>query len=281
MEDRFYKPSGRFGSMTFPLLLLVSLVVLPVLAYIYAYLSDLIPLIYAKFFITLGYALGAGMVLSFWVLYGKIRNGTVYYIGALVALLLAYYISWVTFFAIQTELNFTFLDLAVQPTALKSMIELYNSIGIETTSRGSKSTTNGTMLYVIWLIEFAVMVIGPIFVSFSSYSKPFSELNGDWFTENKLPRAFDFPYIALDEIKMALENSDYSHFDKAIAVNVEEQPAFYKVSIFDSTGDDDYITLKRVTVTYEKGKKNEAETNVVEHLRVPNSVCQKLLSQWG
>ncbi len=280
MEDRFYKPSGRFGAMTFPLLLLVGLVFLPTLAYIYAYLSNLIPLIYIKFLITFGYTYGAAMLLGLWVDYGKIRNGMVYFTGAIIALLIAYYVSWVAFFSIQEGIRVDFLTLCTQPSGVKSLIDLYNTIGIETTSKGTTSTTNGTMLYVVWFIEFAIMVFGPIFLSFASYRKPFSELNDKWFMENKLQGTFDFPNTTIEEVKMALENSDYSHFDNAIAVN-EEQPDFYRVSLFDSDGDDDYITLKRVNITYEKGKKNESESNVVEHLRVPNRVCQNLLAQWG
>lgn len=282
MKERHYIPSGKFGSMALVILAVLTLLIFPILGYAYAYLGNLISMIYVKFFLTLGYAFVAGLILSFWVTRGKIRNGTLYLVGAILALLVGYYVHWAAFFGVQLSDSMeggSFVGFISDPSMLNSMISLYNMIGIETTSKGSTSSYTGTTLYIFWAIEMAIMVLGPLFLSYSEYKMPFSELNDTWFNANKLNGMMTI-YQSENDMKAALKNGDYSCLENAIPATTDNND-FYRLTLFDSVGDEDFLTLRKVAVSYDKGKRNENETVVINHLRVPNDTTQLLLAKWA
>jgi hypothetical protein len=283
MQERYYSPSGRFGKMTIPMFLLAGLLLLPILGFVYAFLVEKIPFIYVRFFATIGYAYTAFMILGFCVKIGKIRSSKAYFIGAIVVLLLGYYVHWAAFFSIALSAgveSVSFFDILASPSGLKMLVDFYNESGISFSKSGSGGKVwNGGVLYFIWFVEFAIMVLGPLLAGYTKANEPYSELNDDWFTENKLGGILEITKTE-EEIKTDLENNDYAILENAHKADVDFD-VFYRISLYDSAGDEDYLTLKKVKVAYEKGERKESESDVVEYLRIPNDLTQRLKMQWA
>ena len=285
-----YKPSGKFSPLSFIYFIVTTIIALPILGLIYAYLLWYIPIVYINFLITIGYACSVGFIINiFAISFGKVRNpflGAFFgFLGAFFALYFHYAV-WVDLVINSGEVignsrlgitisNIKFLDvfaLATQPQLLLDYILEINKIG----TWGIRSATvSGTFLYVIWAIEALVVFVISVVVNYSGTKDPFCELENAWYKSQKLPK---FNYID-DKITLlkAISNSDSKAFFELEKVENEDSDH----SIFDlysaPKNNDHYLTItNKLAKINKKGNLDFESEEVTQFLRI-NGVIRNLL----
>ena len=289
----YYKPSGKF-SLTFLLyFLLVSVIAFPILGLIYAYCIWYIPFIYINFFITLGFGLLVGLAITQFVIKkGKVRNPVLALIIGLIGGLFALYFHWSVWIDLVinagesygsnrigiTISNIEFLQvfsLIFQPNLVFEYICKVNEYG----TWGIRSATvSGTFLWIIWAIEF-VMVIGiSTFLAYLEAKKPFSESTNSWYEEFVLPA---FTYIENKEqllIDIAKNNhAGFEFLSKDIDSKTDDHSIF---TLYKSKSGKNYLSIENKTSkTDSKGKIDFDNDELVEYIAIDGQLSKLLLEK--
>ncbi len=281
--NKYYTPSGKIGNKAILYSLLLIFIIMPLIGWSYTKVQSWISLIYGRIFITALF-MGIISVLVFDPLIrkGKIRNILIFAVLGVLAGLSAYYVSWCTFISdsIGTENGANLLSFISQPNKVFDFMQIYNLLGFQTTSKASNLSYTGNLLYLVWLVEFIMLVIVPVWISRTTTQEPFSELNDDWFVTKKLEKVFTIN-ISDEVLKGSLENANYQSLYDATVTNTEAN-SYIIATIFDSLGDDDYLSLQRIVAKYDsKGKRTDDKTNIVKYIRIPNNVTEELKQQFA
>ncbi|MFB9080343.1 hypothetical protein ACFFLS_19605 [Flavobacterium procerum] len=290
--DKFYKPSGKFSPTFILCFLLASFIAFPVLGLIYAYCIWYIPFVYINFFITIGFGFLVGFVLSWLVIKkGKVRNPFLGFIIGLVGALVALYLHWAIWIDLvinagesygDQKLGFTvsnieFLQvfsLILRPDLVFDYIGQVNQYG----TWGIRSATiSGTFLWVIWAIEFLIVVGISCFLPYLEAKKPFSESTNSWYEEVVLPA---FSYIEnRNQILAALLANNNEGFD-GLSSGVDKKEESHSVfTLYKSKSGKNYLSVENKTsVVDDKGNISFDSDQIVEYILINNDLS-KLLSE--
>ena len=292
--NHYYQPSNRFSVGGVLLLLCVGILAAGLLAFIYVYAVWYIPFIYINFLLTLVFGFLLGVVLAQLVRTGKLRNPALVTGLATGVALAACYVQWALYLTL--VLNTTSVEslgrrASVAHTSFSAdvMMSILLHPGSiveamsELASSGSWSlmgvTPSGIFLYLIWLVEAAIIVVAAVMLARIQSTEPFSETANEWAEEEELP-------VLIAHIndpaatKMSLEAGDFSALRPA-SEDAEKMFARLKLHCAPNDTDCAFLSLENVKVSFDdKGKKSEATTNVVEYLRVSAQRCQELRSSY-
>ncbi len=197
-----YKPSGRIGMLTWPLLLL-GLIVVVAAAFAYQIGLRFIPLIYINLLLALGMGMLIGKVGAMVVQQGKVRNITV---AAIIALSLI-------LFAIVAKFGFQYLgerqnlpeivrqsgelppnlDTAILDNLIEEIVKSYTFVehikdrvdtGWNLGRMGRNGAPiNGFFVYLVWIIEAGIFVYCAVMPTIRAAREPFSEKLDAWASE--------------------------------------------------------------------------------------------------
>ncbi|HLK96390.1 MAG TPA: hypothetical protein VK364_01350, partial [Hymenobacter sp.] len=188
--NHYYQPSNRFSVGGVLLLLAVGVLAAGLLAFIYVYAVWYIPFIYINFLLTLAFGFLLGVVLAQLVRTGKLRNPALVTLLATGVALVACYIQWALYLTL--VLNTTSVESLGRrasvahtsfSTDVMSSILLHPGSIVEAMSElatsGSWSlmgvTPSGIFLYLIWLVEAAIIVGAAVLLARIQSTEPFSE----------------------------------------------------------------------------------------------------------
>jgi hypothetical protein len=288
--NHYYQPSNRFSVGGVLLLLSVGGVAAALLAFTYVYAVWYIPFIYVNFLLTLGFGFLLGVVLTQLVRTGKLRNPVLATILAAGVGLVACYVQWALYLTLM--FNMTSVEsfgrrASVAHTSFSADVMvgiLLNPGSIleamsELAASGSWSlmgvTPSGIFLYLIWLVEAAVIVGAPVLLVRNQATEPFSETANEWAEEEELP-------VLVAHIsdpaatRASLEADDFSAL-RPLAEDPERMFARLKLHCAPNDTACAFLSLENVTVSIDdKAKESETTTNVVEYLRVSAQRCQEL-----
>lgn len=289
----YYQPSGRFSALAIVYFVLLSLLIFPLLGLVYSYSIWYIGIIYIRVLFSVGFALSIVYILEKIVIdKGKVRSPKlVTYIGFLGALI-AYYFSWVVWVDLVLQAGETInkgvyarftisninigetLALAINPTALFDLIQKINEFG---TWGFKNSPINGGFLYLIWTIEF-VIVVGLTTIKISGkVNTPFDEMENNWFEEEELS-----PFMYIEEqkkLRADLEASKEEAFENLIALknNDLNHSSFI---LYSSKEGQSFLTVKNiVAVLDEKEGVSYKHYDVITTIAISKSLKEKLLSR--
>ena len=201
-----YRPSGKFGTLTIPLIL-AGVVVAAALAYVYHLLLEWIPLIYINFLITLFSGIGLGMIGAWVMNMGHNRNRMVALatglLFALAALSAKYYFQYQTFCsqivsaeveAISQETGGSFdkdqndqlaTDLRKEFSIVDHLkLRVDQGWNIGRRANGG-APISGVFVYLIWLIEAGILLYYAVTMSVSAAGEPYSEKLNEWASEEE------------------------------------------------------------------------------------------------
>jgi hypothetical protein len=290
---QFYKPSGKFSLQFILYFLLVSLVAFPILGLIYAYCIWYIPFVYINLFIAIGFGLLVSICISKFVIKkGKVRNPTLAFAIGFFAGIIALYFHWsvwidLVFNAGQsygserigvTVSNIEFLQvfsLILQPSVVFENIcnvNEYGTWGI----RGA--TVSGTFLWVIWAIEFVIVVGLSSYLPFLEAKKPFSETTNSWYEEFVLPA---LTYIEnKQQIIADIASNNHSGFDflnKDVNHESENHSVF---TLYKSKSGKNYLTIENKTSSLDsKGKIEFNSEELAEYILIDGQLSKILLEK--
>jgi hypothetical protein len=289
----YYKPSGKFSPIFLVYFLLVSVIVFPILGLIYAYCIWYIPFVYINFFITLGFGFLAGLAISILVIKkGKVRNTLLALIIGALSGMVALYFHWSVWIDLVinagesygsnrigiTVSNIEFLQvfsLIFQPNLVFEYINevsKYGTWGI----RGA--TVSGTFLWIIWAIEF-VMVVGlTSFMAYLQSKKPFSESTNSWYEEFVLP-AFNF-IENQDQLILDLKNGNQSALEllsREVDIESESHSLF---TLYRSQSGKNYLSVENKTSKLDnKGKVDFDSEEFIEYISIDSQLSKLLLDK--
>lgn len=184
----YYTPSNGFSPMSFLFFILTSLIIIPILSFIYSYAIWYIPFPYINFFITAGFGFIIGIIITYLVVnLGKVRNpmlaGVFGFLGAFVGL----YFSWAVWVSLAMESPSTLdssLGLASQPMLLFNIIGTLMEVGVWGLF---DSIVSGIPLLIVWIIEALIVIVLGVISPLGKSREPFCEVNNKWFVEKALP----------------------------------------------------------------------------------------------
>ncbi|MFT5822425.1 MAG: hypothetical protein ACI8ZM_003681 [Crocinitomix sp.] len=154
----YYQESGKINTTLTIIAMLVGAAIIGLLAYGYSFLTDLNPFIYLNFLATAAYVLVFVFILGLVQRVGKVRSYTT---GILIAVILAafgLFAVWVTYIMVVFEQGYDFA-LSHFVDGIEMLSQRSYSIG----RRSSSIELSGWLLITLWIIEAAILLIGPIF----------------------------------------------------------------------------------------------------------------------
>ncbi|SES84955.1 hypothetical protein [Hymenobacter actinosclerus] len=297
MNPLYYQPSGRFTVVGIILLLLGGLVAAVPLAFAYTYGVWYIPFIYLNFFFTVIFGGLLGWVLRKLVVAGKLRNPALAgLLGALVGVW-GWYVQWCVYITLlagageveefgsrfsvaHTAFEFeAFLYYLTNPGEVLSILPALAENGTWTLF---KVTVSGVFLYLIWLVEFVIIVGFSWLLTRNKAKEPFSEMAGQWAEKVTLPRPAAH-FADTTATTAALEAADWNHL-QLHPTDLSDTAPHGRLHFYRAPADPDccYLSLENVTFELDKdGKASEKTADVLEYLRVPPQAFQELNARFS
>ena len=283
-----YKPSGGIGFKSVPLLV-IGLIVIAVLAYVYALLLELIPFIYVNALLAWGMGMAIGTVAVFIVKQGHCRN---VFLATLIGLLLAatglcgkfvsqYYKARATAVEFLETVDVTTMEGVTEetrPMVIESFKEGYSLIehlqervddGWNIGRRGNGAPVGGWLVYLVWLIEAGILFYFGWTMSRGAAKEPYSEKMNTWADESEAVMVLP---ITSDEMVSKIQSA--SSVDELLEIPIpktDESAKFAQYVVNSIPGqemEDAYLTVQ--TVEYSINKKGEQETT--ETMLVENAI---------
>ncbi len=267
----YYTPAAAAPPQGVLIFLLVAVVAGMVGGLIYAGITWYIPLIYINALVAVGYGMFLGKAFDYGLRFGKIR-GTKYQKGlAFVGALIGWYCAWGYWMGFAMETGP--FSMIFSPGDVKVMAELVNMMGIWSLG-DSGDPVNGTMLTVIWTIEFLIIVGLATYTA--NEDRPFSEAGNNWAKEHKMS-----PRIALQnpqQFVKDLEGKDYTGL-----MNMERGDEMYhhtRFTMYDCEGCDDYF-LHTQAIRPETNDKGEVEMkayDVTKYIKIEPQAAREFMA---
>ncbi len=262
-----YKPSGKFSPLSFVILIVSSLSLVPLLSWLYVLVSTGlmsvgIVFFYLNFIVTLIFGTSVGLLVMHLAVidWGKVRNAKVATVFSLLAGLMAYYWHWVFWLNRNYYTEDNWFDIFINPQAVLLAVNELNEMGTFTLE---KNVVNGFLLFIVWLIE-AVLIIWPIvFVAKRRSERPFSEKSNKWSNEIKLN---PLKYIEKAEYQRLLEQ-DFSPLLQLKLASDESHHCM--ITLYDCFDGEWYVSIiDKYANKDDKGKVKFEETELLSYVKI-------------
>lgn len=238
-----YKPSGRFGAACIPMTLVVGLAAALVGGFVYQKIVDFVPFIYVNFLLTIGLGYGLAWVIGFTLERGKCRHLVLAAVLAAlcggVAVAASFYSNYKSGQAeIADELERQVKTLEgefVEGDTPESLAESF-TFGEWIDLRVEHGweimgaiTLSGVFVWIIWLIEFGIIVGLPLFVALAAAWRPFCEPCTNWAEQHALGTIDRLTSVDIDQVRGATNIEPYlgvtpSEGDRSLAFVVHACP---------------------------------------------------------
>lgn len=203
----FYKHSGRFEAGPTVIAFVAAIVCSLVFGAIYGVLVWVVPFIYVIVFGTIGLGLAVGFISGHLGKWAKIRNTPLSIVMPLLAGFAAMYAAWAGWL-------YAFSDWTLLSFNPVEITRVARAIATQGAWSMFSTTPTGIWLYLIWLIEFGIVVIGAILLCAGAIAGvPFSEKTGQWAEQTyTFPPANALTPEAIAQARQELERGDFSCF---------------------------------------------------------------------
>lgn len=284
--SNYYTPSGKMSPVAIGYFLLSVCIILPLLGLIYSYAIWYIPIIYVNVLLAIGFGFAIGFVISFLVVnMGKVRSVSKALMFGILGALVAYYFHWVVWGDLLYNASggndyFTFsninisevIGLAFRPGAIFELVGAVNEMG---TWGFGDSPVSGTMLTVVWVIEFLIIMVVATFVSIGFAGTPFCEVENQWFKERALA-----PFNAISDgpsLIAMLEAGDETLINY-ISKKSEDQLNHSIFTVYNSDHDESYMSIVNKVAKVDDGKVSYSDQPVVTHIKVTDDLVARMES---
>ncbi len=282
--SNYYTPSGKMSPVAIGYFLLCVFIILPLLGLVYSYAIWYIPIIYVNVLLAVGFGFAIGFVISLLVVkMGKVRSVSKSVLFGVLGALVAYYFHWVVwsdllynasggndYFSFSNISISEVLSFAAQPGAIFELIGSVNEMG---TWGFGDSPVSGTLLTVVWVIEFLIIFVVATVVSTSFAGTPFCEVENEWFKERELA-----PFSAISDVSSlvaSLEAGDETLLN-TISKKTEDQLDHSVFTVYNSAHDESYLSIVNKVAKEEDGKISYSDAPVVTHIKVTDDLVAKM-----
>lgn len=291
----YYQPSNKMPLGGALLFLLMGTAIAGLLALVYVYAIWYIPFVYINFFICIGFGFVLGAVLMTLVRLGHLRNPRIVAALGFVVGAAAMLLQWGVYLTLlfnsettgtgpdaDTSTSFSmalFTDMVSNPTGMWNLMQKINETG--TWSIRNSAPASGVFLWLIWVLEAAIVVGSATLLARSQADEPFSEATNQWADEEDL--AHPVGYAAdVEAMRRALETGQFQALTPFQAESDEASFARLKLHCVTDDASCQYLTLENVTTKLDdKGKPKETKATVVERLAISRATYQDLKARFG
>lgn len=151
---RYYRWTGTTPPAGVTLCALAALIVSPLLGAIYGVLDAFSPIVYINILVGLGASSISGWCVARAAIYGRVRNSSVVLLAGVLAGVLVFYASWVSWLAGASKGELVFFD----PVKLTTIASALSVEGVWNLSHNSDNVS-GAALWAVWAIE-GVLLLG-------------------------------------------------------------------------------------------------------------------------
>jgi len=252
--------SGKFSPLVFAYAALAAVAGVAV-SYVYMIAMEWIPIIILNAALTFGFAFLLLLAMSFVVTRGKCRNTAM-------ALVLALAVGGIVtagghWFGYQYALN-NYVESGAIPPTFAEYIDWKVKTGW-TISRGSSGgfTISGIFVYLIWLIEWGVLVGGAVLGAANAVKEPYCEHCDAWTEADLLNITFPDPPISKIN---AIENAGST--DELLSVDLSTGDPTANTIVYSLYGcpscdESAFLTINHVTVTKDSEGNDQTNTNAL------------------
>ena len=289
--EKYYSPSGKVPALAFVIFFALLIIVIPLLATIYAYAIWYIPVPYINFILTgiFGFAIG-WLINNIVVKYGKVRSSKWAMIFAIIAALVAIYVHWAVWIDLVMNISGVVggdelgvatsnakigevLALILSPGGLWEIMGEINKVGVWGIKGG---TVSGTFLTVIWVLEFLIILLGSLFTGGNQVGKPFCEEENTWFNETHLS-----PSMAISDpqpLLTAITEGNNKALSELILPSTDSAFDHHSVvTLYDAKTGENYMTVTNKIAKQDKeGKISFQDQSLIEYLNVNQSVVDAI-----
>lgn len=271
----YYQESGKTNPMGVSLALMAGLAAASILGFVYAYATFYIPIIYFNFLLTYFFGFSIGYAVGKVGALGKIRNGRVLSFTAIGMAIVGVYFAWVFWISAASEgglwsFNLNTLWLFIQLIAMEGAWSIFGS------------TPTGGTLYLIWIAEAAIILVGTIMaVAAGRGSIPYCESCDKWLKSKQITERVKGIANPIG-FRQEMEGKNYD----ALKQLPEADPAARnRTSIqllsCQACNNQHYLTIDKIERSVDSdGKAKEQTTRVLENLKLDRLAYQDIM-EWG
>jgi len=280
VNSLYYKESGKFSPIGVVTTIGGSALVALVLGAIYAYATWYIPIIYLNALLTAALGFGIGLSAGWLAKAGKIRNTWLMMFLGIVAGLLALYFQWVFWVGIQFK-DVEGAGLIWSPFTLWEIIKAIGAEGVWGMG-DDENTVKGFMLWLIWVIEAAIIVIVAWFSSCIFAGGLFCEGCNEWAAKKE-----GAVKLALtDQLGGSIQSIEEGYLEPLTTLPRagHSDPAFARVDLHSCPKCSNFSALDLVGVTLEydkEGNPQNKETSIISGLLTSSEVLAELRAAWA
>ena len=274
-----YKPSGKFNPIGFFALFLITVVTGSLTSLLYLFLVAKIPS--AKLSVFLPFLMGGLLgAISYQVArFFKLRSRLTIMVSAGLGIIVYNYFKWAFFISnVFTESYISeFTKIIADPALMIDSIKLINEYG--TWGFNDEVAVTGTVLAIIWILEFLLLAGVHFAVLKDGSSLPFIESENAWAHKSNV--TFYATYFSVKEMRARIEQNPQILLDYIQAPTDLYSQNHVEINIFHSSDfNENYIDVSEVTISQKKGKEDRTVTRVIKYLSVSREVAASLFEKY-
>lgn len=278
-KELYYKPSGKFNPIGFFALFLITVVTGSLTSLLYLFLVAKIPS--AKLSVFLPFLMGGLLgAISYQVArFFKLRSRLTIMVGAGLGIIVYNYFKWAFFISnVFTESYISeFTKIIADPALMIDSIKLINEYG--TWGFNDEVAVTGTVLAIIWILEFLLLAGVHFAVLKDGSSLPFIESENAWAHKSNV--TFYATYFSVKEMRARIEQNPQILLDYIQAPTDLYSQNHVEINIFHSSDfNENYIDVSEVTISQKKGKEDRTVTRVIKYLSVSREVAASLFEKY-
>jgi hypothetical protein len=255
------------------------------LSFVYLKINQINPIVILSILITFGFGALLGIIANFFIKKFKLRSPALAIIAVLIGGLIFTYFKWglyvywdckkYSFF--YSNPDSTLFDFLKSPSKLLDDIKTINEFGRWTYKSNSYSSTghlvNGFILWIVWIVEAAILLITPMAMAASRSKYPFIEYENEWAQKYETP--FLFANFDLRGRKDMIINSPETLFNVPSIPVITPGINYVKGVLYHSSDFNEcYLSLK--DATFDPKNKRFNETNVIKYLKIDSNMLNRL-----
>ena len=272
---KFYQESGVANPINlFLTFICTSIIIIPI-SYFYSLIITYFPLIYFNVVLVVVYGYIIALLSNIFAKVFKIRNKKKTLIITLLSALFAFYCQWVSYLYIILNENVT---IFFEPNLYFKMFSLpfqnlQNILAINEFGSWEIFSTvfKGNILWVIWILEFSIILATSYFGFLKMSVNPFSEIDNKWYKKE----VFNFDFEAIKLRKDFIKNYQENPFEAINNLESGNGIRYSNIYIYSSKSKNKILlSIDNIMVTERgKGKKD------IEEILAPNYIDSNIAIQ--
>lgn len=263
-KQLIYQESGKTNPIRQTFSYLISIIVAVILGYAYSVVIIFLPLIYLNILVGIGLGLALGFISQVLFRLNHNRSKRSRIIQAVVIGLLVNYFQWTAYILWAFEGAIPGVDLYLSNLHWILVPESFFGAITEINRLGAWEVFGiqfkGFGLTIIWILEFLIIMAGPIVAVVKSPAIPYSELQQKWYPKFTLTLDFE-SFSAVNQLIIDLRSNPLNTIE---ALGKGSGNRFVKIHVFYLKGENKhYLTFEKFHIEVKRDGKTKTNNSII------------------